>query len=153
MVRSFARWIPVGLVVSMPLWLSAQTPAQRVDAVIQAGRLIDGLGTTVRERVTIVISGDRLTAVQAGWQAGPSGVRFVDLKASPVRRGLIDCQTHITGEGNGKAIVNTATKTPLDDAVRSTVYAKRTLEAGFTTIRNVGAEGGADIALKSAINE
>jgi imidazolonepropionase-like amidohydrolase len=153
MLHLLARWIPVGLVASMPLWLSAQTPAPRVDAVIQAGRLIDGLSTTVRERVTIVISGDRIMAVQDGWQPAPSGARLIDLKTSTVLPGLIDCHTHITGEGTGNAIVNTATMTPLDDAVRSTVYARRTLEAGFTTIRNVGAEGGADIALRKAINE
>ena len=65
--------------------------------------------------------------------------------------GLIDAHTHITGEGTDNAIVKAATETPLDAAVRSTVYARRTLEAGFTTIRNVGAEGGADVALKRAI--
>jgi len=75
----------------------------------------------------------------------------IDLRTSTVMPGLIDAHTHITGEGTGNAIVRAVTETPLDDAVRSTVYAKRTLEAGFTTIRNVGAEGGADVALKKAI--
>src|SRR4029434_1272 len=118
--------------------------------VIQAGRLIDGAGTGPRERASILIAGDRIVAVQDGWQT-PPGTKVIDLRSSTVLPGLIDCHTHITGEGTGNAIVKAATETPLDDAVRSTVYAKRTLEAGFTTIRNVGAEGGADVALKRAI--
>ena len=128
---------------------SAQSQAP-TDIVIQAGRLIDGTSTTVRERVTIVVRGDKVTGVQDGFQA-PAGARVIDLRTSTVMPGLIDAHTHITGEGTGNAIVRAVTETPLDDAVKSTVYAKRTLEAGFTTIRNVGAEGGADVALKRAI--
>jgi len=156
MSRVLARWIPIGalililMLISTPLWLSAQT-APRADVAIQAGRLIDGTGTTLRERATIVVSGDRITSVQDGFQS-PPGARVIDLRTSTVLPGLIDAHTHITGEGTGNAIVNAATMTPLDDAVRSTVYARRTLEAGFTTIRNVGAEGGADIALRKAID-
>ena len=134
-------------------WLaSVQAQPPKIDLVIQAGRLIDGTGPAVRERVTILIARDRVAAIEDGWQA-PAGARVVDLRTATVLPGLIDSHTHITGEGTGNAIVNAATRTPLDDAVRSTAYAKRTLEAGFTTIRNVGADGGADIALRKAIGE
>jgi imidazolonepropionase-like amidohydrolase len=67
--------------------------------------------------------------------------------------GLIDSHTHITSELGPNALVNAVTRGAVDAAIRSTVYAKRTLDAGFTTIRNLGAEGGADVALKRAINE
>lgn len=150
MTRSSTCWLPVALFAGLPWLLSAQTPP-KVDVVIQAGRLIDGLGSTVRERVSVLVSGEKIASVQDGWQT-PAGARVVDLRTSTVLPGFIDCHTHITSEGTGNAIVNAATMTPLDDAVRSTVYAKRTLEAGFTTIRNVGADGGADIALRKAIN-
>jgi imidazolonepropionase-like amidohydrolase len=127
-----------------------QTPA-KVDVVIHAGRVIDGVGTSPREKASVLIAGDRIASIQDGWQT-PAGAKIIDLRTSTVLPGLIDCHTHITGEGTGNAIVRAATETPLDDAVRSTVYAKRTLHAGFTTIRNLGADGGADIALKRAID-
>ena len=129
---------------------AAQTP--KVDVVIHAGRLIDGTSTAVRQNVSILIAGEKIAAVQDGLQT-PAGARVIDLRTATVMPGFIDAHTHITGEGTGNALVRAATETPLDDAVRSTVYARRTLEAGFTTIRNVGADGGADVALKRAIND
>jgi imidazolonepropionase-like amidohydrolase len=128
---------------------AAQPP---VDKVVHAGRLIDGTGTTTRERVSILISGDRIIGVQDGF-ATPSGAQVIDLGRMTVMPGFIDSHTHITGEGTSDAIVRAVTLGAVDAAVRSTAYAKRTLEAGFTTIRNVGADGGADVALKRAINE
>ena len=147
----FKVWVFVA-VCAFALWLGpAQGQSQQaVEVAVQAGRLIDGTSTTVRERVTVLIGGGKVISVQDGFQA-PAGVRVIDLRTSTVMPGLIDAHTHITGEGTGNAIVRAVTEAPLDDAVRSTVYAKRTLEAGFTTIRNVGAEGGADVALKKAI--
>ncbi len=121
------------------------------DVAIQAGRLIDGLSTTARGNATILITGDRISGVVDGWQA-PAGARLIDLKTSTVMPGLIDAHVHITEEGTAADLTHTVTTSPTDDAIYATVYARRTLEAGFTTIRNVGAHGGADVSLKRAIN-
>jgi imidazolonepropionase-like amidohydrolase len=128
---------------------AAQPPA---DKVIHAGRLVDGVSQTPRERSTILIAGDRIIGVQDGFRT-PSGAQVIDLSRATVLPGLIDSHTHITGEGTADAIVRAVTLDALDDAVRSTVFARRTLEAGFTSIRNVGADGGADVALRRAIGE
>ena len=138
---------------ALPLAFHAQPAAQPAPStVVHAGRLIDGTSATVRERVSIVISGDRISEVQAGFANVP-GATVIDLSKSTVLPGFIDSHTHITSELGGNAIVEAVTKGPVDAAVRSTVYARRTLEAGFTTIRNLGADGGADVALKRAIND
>ena len=142
---SYKRLLTVACLFALPWFTSAQTQP-KIDTVVQAGRLIDAVGTTLRQNVSILIGGDRIVSVQDGFQP-VAGARVIDLRTSTVLPGLIDCHTHITSEGTGNAIVKAATETPLDDAVRSTVYAKRTLDAGFTTIRNVGADGGADVAL------
>ena len=128
-----------------------QLSAGKVDAVIHAGRLLDGVTATPRDKASVLIAGDRVAAIQDGW-ATPAGAKVIDLRTSTVMPGFIDSHTHITGEGTGNAIVRAVTETPLDDAVKSTVYARRTIDAGFTTIRNVGADGGADVALKRAID-
>ena len=138
------------LIAVMPLIGGTEQSTPKVDVVIHAGRLLDGVGTSPREKASVLIAGDRIASVQDGW-ATPAGANVIDLRTSTVMPGFIDSHTHITGEGTGNAIVRAVTETPLDDAVRSTVYARRTLEAGFTTIRNVGADGGADVALKRAI--
>jgi len=133
-------------------WWLAPTYSQTASAeiAVQAGRLIDGVSTSARQNVTVLVGGGKVLSVQDGFQA-PAGARVIDLRTSTVLPGFIDAHTHITGEGTGNAVVRAATESPVDDAVRSTAYAKRTLEAGFTTIRNLGAEGGADVALKRAI--
>lgn len=131
----------------------AQQPAApAADTVIHAGRLIDGVSATARERVSIVIAGDRIVRVESGF-ATPQGATVIDLKSATVLPGFIDSHTHITGEVGPDAIARFVTLGGVDAAVRSTVFAKRTLDAGFTTIRNLGADDGVDVALKRAIND
>lgn len=152
MNRAFACLLSVGVVAASVAFRAQPAEQPPAATVVHAGRLIDGTSTTVRERVSIVISGDRITDVQAGFATVP-GARVIDLSKSTVMPGLIDSHTHITSELGPNAIVEAVTKGAVDAAVRSTVYAKRTLDAGFTTIRNLGADGGADVALKRAIND
>ena len=154
MFKSLKLW-PVAVAVSFMGFAvpSAQQAAQpRPEHIIHAGRLIDGVTSAPRERVSILIGGGRIIGVQDGF-VPPAGARVTDLSSGTVLPGLIDAHTHITGEGTADAIVRAVTLGAVDHAVRSTLYAKRTLDAGFTSIRNVGAEGGADVALKRAINE
>ena len=143
--------VALALAAAAPRVATAQQPPAAT-TVIHAGRLIDGVVGAARARVSILVSGDRIIGVQDGFVT-PSGAKVIDLSTSTVLPGLIDAHVHITGEGTENAIVRAVTLSAVDDAVRSTAYAKRTLEAGFTSVRNVGAGGGADVALKKAIAE
>ncbi len=106
-----------------------------------------------RGRLSVVILNDRIVSIENGF-ATADGAEVVDLSAATVLPGLIDCHDHVTMQADGgNTVAESVTQTPLDDVLKSTLYARRTLEAGFTTIRNVAAFGGTDIALKRAINK
>ena len=131
----------------------AQAPAPSAAptrVAIRAGRLIDGLGGTPVTDAVILVENDRITAVGRGL-AIPAGAKVIDLTRSTVLPGLIDAHTHVTGQPENY-MEDLFRKSPIDLAVTAHVYARRTLEAGFTTVRDVGAGEFVDVALRNAIN-
>ncbi|MDO8321730.1 MAG: amidohydrolase family protein [Phenylobacterium sp.] len=127
-------------------------PAAARDVVIHAGRLIDGVSKTPRAEVSILIRDDRILDVQAGYVTLPNW-EVIDLKAGTVLPGLIDTHDHITaGFHKGDPIRNAVTITPYDVTIESVGYARATLLAGFTSVRDVGSETGVVVALKKAVN-
>lgn len=139
---------------TFPLTLTrAQTgePKQAPKRIaIKAGRLIDAKTGAVTSNAFILIEGDKITAVGPDVTV-PAGYEVIDLKDKTVLPGLIDCHTHITSQPSNY-YEDIFRRSPIDVAVTAHVYARRTLEAGFTTVRNVGANGYADIALRDAIS-
>lgn len=131
--------------------LLAVQPAAAKDVVIHAGRLIDGVTKAERAQVSILIHDDRIVSVEQGFVA-KDGAQTIDLSNDTVLPGLIDCHDHITSYfDGGNPIAEAVTFTSYDDAFRSVGNAKATLLAGFTTIRDVGADPGVVIALKKAV--
>ena len=128
----------------------AQTPGYPARVAIRAGRLIDGLGGAPITDAVILVDGERITAVGKGL-AIPSGARVIDLSHSTVLPGFIDAHTHVTSQPENY-LEDLFRKSPIDIAVMAHVYARRTLDAGFTTIRDVGAGEFIDVALRNAIN-
>ncbi len=117
---------------------------------IRAGRLIDGKSKDPIANVVILVENDRITAVGPGL-AIPPGTEVIDLGTATVLPGLIDCHTHITGQPEDY-YGDLFRRSPIDQAVIAHVYARRTLEAGFTTVRDLGAREFLDVALRKAIN-
>lgn len=117
---------------------------------IRAGRLIDGRGGAPVEDVTIVVRGNRIEAVGSDVEV-PGGAEVLDLSDHTVMPGFMDMHTHITGDPSGGDPDIGLHQWPGYGAVVGVKNARKTLLAGFTTIRNVGADGFEDVALRDAI--
>ncbi|HEV8481938.1 MAG TPA: amidohydrolase family protein [Blastocatellia bacterium] len=134
----------------------AQSPgnAKNEFLLIKAGRLIDTRAGAVLTNQAILIEGDRIKEVGPAPTVtahAPAGARIIDLGGATVLPGLIDCHTHVTAQP-ANYYDDLFRKSPIDQAVVAHVYARRTVEAGFTTIRDVGAGEFIDVALRNAIN-
>jgi imidazolonepropionase-like amidohydrolase len=126
--------------------------AQNQKLYLQCGTLIDGKSNTARQKVTIIVEGKSITSVQEGFVAPASDGILVDLKTKTVMPGLIDMHVHLEGETNMDQTVQKFTLNKADIAFRATVFARKTLMAGFTTVRDLGGTG-VNISLRNAINQ
>jgi imidazolonepropionase-like amidohydrolase len=130
---------------------SADSLAADRHLAIRAARLIDGRGGPPLQNAVILIDSTRITAVGVNL-AIPPGTRVIDLGQATVLPGLIDCHTHITSGDPGDYYEGLFRRSPIDYAVAAPMFARRTLEAGFTTVRDVGAAEFIDVALRRAID-
>lgn len=118
---------------------------------VRAGRLIDPDSGTVLTDQVILIQANKIQAVGKGL-AIPAGAKVIDLSGKTVLPGLIDCHTHVAdGQSDGEPF-NVLKKTASQIVLESVPNARKTLEAGFTTVRDVGTYRALnDIALRDAI--
>ena len=145
-------WKVAGLVVTV-LALGALAGAQAASktVVVHAGKLLDVRSGKTLVNQAIVISGDRIVSVGPEADTNlPTGATVIDLPNATVLPGLIDAHTHLTFNPNF-GYESLGISIPRE-ALIGAKNARITLEAGFTTVRNVGARGYSDIALRDAIN-
>jgi len=132
---------------------STPTPTPPALILVKAAHWVDPVAGVVRENQAVLIEGDKVKQTGAAndlTKGLPPNVRVIDLGDATVLPGLIDCHTHLTGQPENY-YEDIFRKSPIDVATTSHIFARRTLLAGFTTIRNVGADEYTDIALRRAI--
>jgi imidazolonepropionase-like amidohydrolase len=149
------------LVASLPSGADAQRQTNYPTrgsgtVVLRAARLIDGTGAAPVQDAVVVVTDDRITAVgRRGQVAEPAGARVVDLGDATLLPGFIDAHVHIIGRTLGDPAGDDAAvrDLPAMGAILGVENARRTLMAGFTTVRNAGSDGFADVALRNAVEQ
>jgi imidazolonepropionase-like amidohydrolase len=130
--------------------LPAQGPASQPAApvVIRAARMLDLMSGQMLRNVSVVVTGDRITAVNP--PSLPSGARVMDLGDVTLLPGFIDLHTHLSGEIGATSFVEPVLETSVDAAYKATRHARTTVMAGFTTVRDFGGE--ITVALGKAVD-
>jgi len=119
---------------------------------ILCGKLIDTKTGKIATKKTIVVEGNKISKVYNGYvQPKNKRDKVINLKSNVVMAGLIDLHVHIESEYDPKTYMSRFTMNEADIAFKSTKFAKKTLEAGFTTVRDLGGTG-VNIALRNAIS-
>ncbi len=145
----------IGLMRKLAVALLFATVAVRADTIaIKASRLVDGTGAAPITNAVVIINGDTITAVGSSL-AIPSGATVINLGDSTLLPGFIDAHVHLVGRQLGEAGWELSAVKDYEgySAIRAVGHAEKTLLAGITTVRNVGAELFHDMALRQAINE
>jgi imidazolonepropionase-like amidohydrolase len=153
LIKSFFALI----VLLFVLPLLAQQPAKPAPpkaVYIRAGHLFDATSDNVRDNVIILVVGDRIQSVGPAQSAQiPSGSTVIDLSHATVLPGLIDCHVHLGARADRYEEIYRFKDTPFQSAFAATVHARKTLEAGFTSVRDVGSLPFLAVDLRNSINE
>ena len=137
--------------VLLALLLATAASAQKPIA-IKAARMFDGTSDNVTRNAVIVVTGNRITSIGG---PVPANADVIDLGDVTILPGFIDSHVHITGESGDnwyRDFFDGMMRQPAEQAYYAESYAKKTIDAGFTTIRNLGAGDYIDVGLRNAIN-
>ncbi len=143
--------------LSIPALLSAQgSPAPKPEVIaLKAARLFDGWGDAAVPNGVVIVEGGKIRAAGSGL-AIPAGARVIDLGDATLLPGLIDAHTHLTNESTDEwlqGFFDNVRRDVAESAIRSTANARKTLEAGFTTVRDVGSGDYVDVGLRNTIRD
>ncbi len=120
--------------------------------LIHAGTVITAEGSQVLKNQTLVVEGDKISGIEAGFRSPASGDVLIDLKNHTVMPGLMDMHTHFSYQSSPTAYSEGFTMNEADVALRGATYAEKTLMSGFTTVRELGDSHHISTALRKAID-
>ena len=139
------------LALAAPASAQPGTPPLTGVTYIHAGRLLDRPGRPPRGPSTIMVAGGRIVDVTDGLVPPPAGATLIDLSSRFVLPGLIDGHVHLDSDAGGNAaLIEELTGDSPAKTLRTLANARKTLEAGFTTVRNLGDGSGATLAIRDA---
>ena len=143
------------VILSLACFAFAQSPAATPKITyILAGRLFDATNDNVRETQVIVVEGERIKSVGTVTSIKiPAGSNVIDLSHATVLPGLIDCHTHLGSRADRYNEIYDFKDSPFNNAFAAVVNARKTLDAGFTTVRDVGSNPFLAVDLRNSINE
>ena len=134
--------------------LIASNPGEGQSAtIIHAARLIDGRSDDIAAQMSVIIEDGRITSVVKGYRDPKDGDTLIKLTEHTVMPGLMDMHTHLQSQHSKDSYTERFFMEQADYALRSTMYARVTLMAGFTTVRDLGDNGVNSIALRKAIDQ
>lgn len=140
------------LLAAVLLWCACSTSTEAA-TIIHAGRLIDGRSDEARGESTIIIEAGKIAKVVDGHVVPGEGDKLIDLGQCTVMPGLMDMHTHLQSQHSKEVYTERFFMDQADYALRSTTFARATLMAGFTTVRDLGDNGVNSIALRKAIDQ
>jgi imidazolonepropionase-like amidohydrolase len=148
--------VPLLVVILAALFIPSRpaTAENKPFVLVKAAKFLDVRTGAILRDHAVLIEGDRIKEVgpaQTVQRNAPAGTATLDLGDATLLPGLIDCHTHVTTQPSNY-YEDLFRKSPIDEAIVAHVYARRTVEAGFTTIRDVGAGEFIDVALRNAID-
>lgn len=130
--------------------LFATVPALGQRYILHCGGFVDVKEGAIKQKVSVTVEGNKIINVQNGYTSPQSGDSLIDLTQKYVLPGLMDMHVHIESETNPQAYLQKFTLNEADIAFNAALYAKRTLMAGFTTVRDLGGTG-VNTSLRKAI--
>ena len=129
------------------------SPSLSADIYVQCPRLLDGESTRASRNKTVHIRGNRIHAILRGKKSGSGDDETIVLKNATCAPGLIDAHVHITSEISPTRFADRFRLESADQALAAVPYARKTLLAGFTTVRDLGSQNNLAIALRDAIDK
>jgi imidazolonepropionase-like amidohydrolase len=140
------------LLAAAALIMAAPAAAQTgVVTLVYAGHLLDRPGNAPRGASTIIVDNGRVSKIESGFTAPPAGARVIDLRDSYLLPGLIDSHVHLgTSDGGNAGLLDDVTLSVPAKTFQVLANARKTILAGFTTVRNLGDSTGATLALRDA---